>query len=103
VAKNPTPLLRPIHVPPLHSPVQSNDQGSPRASTQSCNTEKLVLASPAAINHISSPINEDSLDAMEDDTIEDSPLGMGFDSHLSDLPKDDFAESFLNLDLIQAL
>ena len=82
MVKNPTPPLSPIHVPPLHSPVQSNDQGSSRVSAQSWNTEKLVLASPAAMNHISSPVNEEPLDAMQDDTMEEPPLGMGFDSHL---------------------
>jgi len=48
-----------------------------------------------------SPINEDPLDAMEDDAMKDSPLGVGFDSQLSELPEDDFAESCLNLDPIQ--
>ena len=32
--------------------------------------------------------------------MEDSPLGMGFDSQVGDLPEDDFVESFLNLDPI---
>jgi len=81
--------------------VQSNDQGSSRVSAQSWNTEKLVLASPAAMNHISSPVNEEPLDAMQDDTMEEPPLGMGFDSHLGDVLDDNFADSFLNLDPIQ--
>jgi len=80
-----------------------NPQDSPNASTHSCNTEKIVLASPAAINMISSPIDEDPLDAMEDDTMGDSPLGGDFDSQLGELPEDDFAESCLNLDPIQEL
>jgi len=98
-AINPNPPLSLIHAPPC-TLLYSNAQDSPSASTHSSNIEKIVLASPAAIYLISSPINEDTLDAMEDDTMGDSPLGVGFDSQLGELPEDDFTESCLNLDPI---
>ena len=93
----PIPPLSPINAPPLSSPVL------PSASNHSCNTKKIVLACPAASNLISSPFNDDPLDAMEDDEMGDSPLGGEFDSQLGELPEDDFADSYLNLDPIQEL
>ena len=49
------------------------------------------------------PVNEDPLDAMEDETMEDSPLAIGYDSHLVDVPEDNFPDSFLNPEPIQEL
>jgi len=65
-----------IHVPYLQSPENSNDQGSSRASTRSFNTEKIILGGPAAINPNPSPFNDDSLDAIKDDTMKESPSCM---------------------------
>ena len=48
-------------------------------------------------------MNEYPLDAMEDDIMEDSPLAMGYDSHLVDVPEDNFVDLFLNLEPIQEL
>jgi len=50
-----------------------------------------------------SPINDDALDAMEDDTMEESPSCMGYNNQLGEFQEDDLTDTFLNLEHIQEI
>ena len=93
--------MSPTHVQHMQSPENSNDQGSSQACTQSFNTRKIILANPVAMTPNPNSINDDPLDAIEDDTMEESPSCMGYNSQLGEFQEDDLAVTFLNLEPIQ--
>ncbi|KAJ8429043.1 hypothetical protein Cgig2_034072 [Carnegiea gigantea] len=93
---NPDPML-------IASLNKSNEEGFFRTSIQCLNIDSILLANPSTMANSKARINKDPLDAMEDVTMDDSPIQMACESQAGDLQDEDFGDTFLNLEPIQEI